>query len=178
MPARGLPYGCSERRHAALRGAWRGQALQGGELHKVSYWGHGVLQGARRRQAMPAHGLLKECCQRWHAALQGAWRGQALQGGELHQVSSRRHGVLHRPWRGQAMPARGLPQGCSDRRHAALHGAWRRQALSDGGLLRTCLSASCEECVLRAMSTGHADRRHAVGCTPTARRGCIASHDR
>jgi len=134
MPAHGLHQGCCERRHFALPGAWRGQALQGGELHQVSYRRHGFLYRARWWQAMPARGLSQECCRWRYTPLQGAWRGQAMQGGGLHQVRYRRHGVLYGARRWQAMPAPGLHQGCSKQWFTPLRGAWRGQALQGGEL--------------------------------------------
>jgi hypothetical protein len=83
---------------------------------------------------MPARGLSQGGCWRRNAALQSAWRGQAMQGGGLHQVVCRRYGALQGAWRRQAMPACGLPQECCERRHAALHCPWRRHPLQGGGL--------------------------------------------
>ena len=99
-----------------------------------------------------------------------------MPGGGLFQVSSRRHGLLRGAWRGQTVPAFGLHHGCSQWRNAALQGAWRGQALSEGALLPTRLSSG--ECVLRAMSKGHTDRRHAACRTRIARQDCAASHER
>jgi hypothetical protein len=84
------------------------------------------MHGARRRQALPARGLLKGSCFRRHAALQGAWRRQAVPAQGLHQVRSRRYrylyGVLRGARRRQAvLQVEGrLSQGSCSRRHATL----------------------------------------------------------
>jgi hypothetical protein len=58
---------------------------------------HAPLQGAWRRQALPARGLLQGSCYRWHAPLHRARRRQAVRARGLLQVSrsSSRQPVLH-----------------------------------------------------------------------------------
>jgi len=64
-----------------------GKCCEGENCTKSAQAALGFVSRARRWKAMPARGLPQGCSTRWHAALQGAWRGQALQGGGLHQGS-------------------------------------------------------------------------------------------
>jgi hypothetical protein len=79
-------------------------------VHKERSVGrHSALQGARRRQAMPARGL-RQVGPRLHPALQRARRRAPLQARRLQQGGPRQHAGLCRARRGQALPARGLSQ--------------------------------------------------------------------
>jgi hypothetical protein len=122
-------------------------------VHQGGSWRHGLLRGAWRGQAVPRGGLHQVCARR-HGLLRGARRGQALPARGLPQVCSWRHGCLQCTWRWQAMPARGLPQGSCYRRHAQLHRAWRRQAVPERGLLQGSRSSSRQH-ALHAVSAAH-----------------------
>jgi hypothetical protein len=71
-----------------------------------------------------ARGLQEASCWRRNAALQAAWRRQALRSGGMLQVGPRRDAAVRGAWRGQALPARGLRQ-VGSRREPVLRGAWR-----------------------------------------------------
>jgi hypothetical protein len=141
----------------------------------VSQWTWGLggkpvesLEECHGRAAVRAGRLYQVGCSWRHAALCGAWRGQAVPTRGLYQVGSRRHRILQGAWRRQARPARGLPQVGRRRRHAAVQGAWRGQAVASRRAASSQLEAA-RSVAARMAAAGGARRRAATKGIKTAR---------